>query len=87
VGAKLKAPQAISLLFSEKIEPVFNKIELLDAAGAHFEDGKSTVDGSDKALLHVRLKQLPAGQYSVRWRVSAADTHRMEGSFSFQVVP
>jgi len=84
-GEKAKEPIQISLWFSEKIEPVYNKIEVVDGVGAHFEDGKPTVDASDRALLHVRVKQLPAGTYRVRWRVSAADSHKMEGSFSFQV--
>ena len=87
VGAKIKAPEQVSLWFSEKIEPIFNRIEVTNGAGMHFEEGKPTPDGSDKALLHVSLKPLPAGMYKVRWRVSAADTHKMEGSFSFEVEP
>lgn len=86
-GTKATAPEELSLWFSEKIEPVFNKVEVVDGAGKHFEDGKPTLDASDKALVHVRVKQLPAGAYSVRWRVSAADSHKMEGSFNFQVAP
>lgn len=86
-GSKIAAPEQVSLLFSEKIEPVFNKIEIVDNAGTHFEDGNATPDGVNQAILHVRLKQLPAGLYKVRWRVSAADTHKMEGSFGFEVVP
>lgn len=86
-GIKAKSPEVVSLWFSENIEPVFNKVEVVDGAGTHFEDGQAAVDGSDKALLHVRVKQLPVGSYSVRWRISAADSHTMEGSFSFQVVP
>ncbi len=86
-AAKVKAPQELSLWFSEKIEPVFNNIEVVDGKGAHVEDGKATLDGSDKTLLHVRLKPLAAGTYSVHWRVSGQDSHKMEGSFSFQVAP
>ncbi len=86
-GAKIMAPEQVSLWFSEKIEPVFNRIEIVDNAGTHFEVGKPTPDGSNQAILHMRLKQLPSGVYKVHWRVSAADTHKMEGSFSFEVVP
>lgn len=86
-GATAKAPDEVALWFSEKIEPVFNRIDVVDAAGTHFEDGKAAVDAFDKACLRVRVKQLAAGSYSVRWRVSAADSHKMEGSFRFQVAP
>jgi CopC domain-containing protein len=41
----------------------------------------------DKTLL-VRLAQhLKAGVYKVIWRLIAADTHKANGSFSFQVRP
>lgn len=86
-GAKVKAPEQVSLWFSETVEPVFNRIEIVDRAGTHFEEGRPMVDASDKTHLHVRIKHLPIGFYHVRWRVSAADSHKMEGSFSFQVEP
>ena len=86
-GAKIKAPEQVSIWFSEKIEPVFNRIEVIDGAGTHFEDSKPTPDDADKTLLHARLKALPVGSYKVRWRITAADSHKMEGAFSFEVVP
>ena len=86
-GAKVKSIESVSLWFTEKIEPVFHRIEIVDAAGAHFEEGKATIDSSDKSLLRLRLKPLPAGSYRVRWRVSGGDTHKMEGSFAFEVAP
>lgn len=86
-GGKGKAPTAVSLWFSEKIEPVFNKMEIVDAKGVHFEDGKATVAADDARRLDMRLKPMPAGQYRVRWRATAADTHKVDGSFTFQVDP
>ena len=86
-GGTAKPPAVVSLWFSEKIEPVFNKIEIIDASGAHFEDGKATVATGDGKRLDARLKPLPVGQYRVRWRATAADTHKVGGSFTFQVAP
>lgn len=77
----------VSLWFSEKIEPVFNKIEVIDSAGAHREEGKATVDSTDKKLLRVHVKTLPAGAYKVLWKASSADTHKIEGAFGFEVRP
>ena len=87
-GAVLKSPPSVvSLWFSETIEPVFNKIEVFDTTGAHNEDGKATVDGTDKKLLRVYLKALPVGAYEVRWTASSADSHKMGGGFRFEVRP
>jgi methionine-rich copper-binding protein CopC len=35
--------------------------------------------------MRIRLKQLSAGTYRVRWHVLSVDTHTTEGSFTFQV--
>ncbi|MCB1545281.1 MAG: copper resistance protein CopC [Rhodoblastus sp.] len=86
-GGTAKPPAVVSLWFSEKIEPVFNKLEIIDARGVHFEDGKASVAADDSKRLDVRVKPLPAGRYRVHWRASAADTHKIEGSFAFQVQP
>lgn len=86
-GSKAKPPEQVSLWFSEKIEPVFNRIEVVDGSGTHFEAGKPKIDESNGMHLRVGLKPLPAGSYSVHWRVSASDSHKMEGVFSFQVAP
>lgn len=84
-GGKDKTPAGIALHFSERIQPVFNRIEVIDAKGAHYEEGKAVVDPSNKSLLRVELKGLPVGFYVVKWRASGADSHPVEGSFRFEV--
>jgi copper resistance protein C len=36
-------------------------------------------------VVHVGLKPLPPGTYSVLWHALSVDTHTTEGSFSFHV--
>jgi methionine-rich copper-binding protein CopC len=76
------APRELSLSFTQKLEPAFSSAEVSDANGARVDLGKPSVSAS---VMRVRLKQLSAGTYRVRWHVLSVDTHTTEGSFSFQV--
>jgi methionine-rich copper-binding protein CopC len=38
-------------------------------------------------MLRVSLPALPAGRYTVAWRVLSVDSHVTEGTFSFRVAP
>jgi methionine-rich copper-binding protein CopC len=38
-------------------------------------------------MLRVSLPPLPAGRYTVAWRVLSVDSHVTEGTFSFRVAP
>jgi methionine-rich copper-binding protein CopC len=86
VGNTVKSPpQAISLWFTQTVEPAFSTIEVRDAAGARVDTGKASVDAADRKLLRVPVKPLPPGAYTVRWHVLSVDTHITEGNFSFHV--
>ena len=81
------APPALSLWFTERIEPAFQSIEVRDATGARVDAGKARSDPSDARAVQIGLKPLPAGRYKVRWRVLSTDTHKAEGGFEFEVRP
>jgi copper resistance protein C len=76
------APRELSLSFTQKLEPAFSSVEVSDGNGARVDLGRPSVSAS---VMRVRLKQLSAGTYRVRWHVLSVDTHTTEGSFSFQV--
>jgi methionine-rich copper-binding protein CopC len=76
------APRTVSLWFTENIEPALSSIEVLNAAGARVDQGRARGGGN---TLTIGLKALSAGTYQVHWRVLSVDTHRTEGTFSFQV--
>lgn len=82
-----RAPSALTLYFSEGIEPAFSSVQVTDGAGRRFDSGKLRVGGPDRRQVQVPLKSLPAGSYMVRWRALSVDTHTTEGSFSFEVRP
>ena len=82
-----KEPTEIKLWFSQKVEPAFSAIEVLDANGKQIDKKDSHVDGHDKTLLIVSVPSLAAGEYRVQWHVVSADTHKTKGDFKFQVRP
>ena len=71
-GTVASAPRAVTLTFSENIEPAFSSIRVEDASGA-------------RNVLRVGVKPLTPGAYKVIWKVLSTDTHATEGSFSFSV--
>jgi methionine-rich copper-binding protein CopC len=88
VGNTVKSPpRAVALWFTQNLEGAFSTVEVLDANGARMNAGSASVDASDRKLLRVPVKVLPAGTYTVKWHVLSVDTHTTEGNFTFHVAP
>lgn len=86
VGATVeRAPNAVKIWFNSKLEPLFDKLVVKDAAGKVVSQGKAKVDTNDRSLLEVGLAPLPPGTYHVYWHVTSKDGHHTEGDFSFMV--
>lgn len=80
------APQALTLNFSEGIEPAFSGITLVGPEKQKLETGKAKVAADDNKQLIVPLSApLPAGQYQVDWHVVSVDGHKTKGSYHFSV--
>jgi methionine-rich copper-binding protein CopC len=83
VGNKVAAPpREVTLWFTQKLEPAFSSITVTNAAGERVDAGKTRVSGSQ---MSVSLRPGGTGTYHVTWRVLSVDTHRTDGSFTFQV--
>lgn len=79
-----KRPSAITLRFSENVQVTANAIRLYDSGGNVLVTGKP----SSPAVGTVRVpigSDLKNGAYIVTWRVVSADTHPVQGSFTFQI--
>jgi hypothetical protein len=83
-GVVEKAPTAITINFTEALEPRFCSIEVTDAQGQRVDDGTAHTDGDPKRL-SIGLKTLPSGIYTVQWHATSVDTHRTEGNYHFTV--
>jgi copper transport protein len=79
-----EAPDKVLLAFNERVESVFNSIQVLDQDGRRVDVGDPQVVG-DGDTLEVGLKDLGKGQYTVRWRVNSLDGHQVQGHFGFGV--
>jgi len=79
------APTVISLWFSERPEPRFTSVQLLDSAGASIPLGApASIERNGVSLAIAR--PLAPGAYTIAWRTAAADGHATNGRFAFRVV-
>ena len=81
------SPKELSLRFTQRLEPAFSKVRVLDRNGKQVDNGDARIDGADATLLRVSLPPLAPGTYRVTWRVLSIDTHVTEGDFTFDVAP
>jgi methionine-rich copper-binding protein CopC len=79
------APSEVTLRFNERLEPKFSSVVVRDAAGKQVDKGDGTVDKADRMVIRVSLTALERGVYKVEWRAVSADTHKVNGDFTFKV--
>jgi methionine-rich copper-binding protein CopC len=92
-GASVTAPTSIELNFNEAVVDRFSGIEvemtkmpgMKMTAPMKMSAGSAAVAGNGKRLTTTFAKPLAKGVYKVGWHAVAADTHRVEGSYSFTV--
>jgi copper resistance protein C len=80
-----RPPEEVKLYFSERLEPAYSALRVLDARERQVDRRDSRVDRVDRALLRASLPALPPGTYTVRWRVISIDADVTEGAFTFQI--
>jgi methionine-rich copper-binding protein CopC len=86
VESKLKrAPDEVKLYFTERLEPAYSALRVLDAGGVQVDRRDSRVDRANPALLRATLPPLPPGTYKVLWRVLSIDADITEGAFTFRI--
>ena len=80
-----ESPRELTLRFTQRIEPAFTDVRVLDGAGKRMGAGMPQVDAADGKVVRVALPKLAAGGYRVKWRVVSVDSHVSEGEFAFDV--
>jgi hypothetical protein len=86
VGSSVpSAPAAVTMWFTQQLEPAFTTATVTDASGRQVSAGPARVDAKDPTELHVALKPLSPGTYGVAWHALSVDTHTTEGHFTFQI--
>lgn len=79
------APKQVQLFFTQDLEPAFTGATLANASGQPIATGPAVFDPQNKTEMVLNLPALAPGHYKVSWHALSVDTHRTEGSFSFDV--
>jgi len=79
------APAAVTIWFTQGLEPAFSSVTVTDATGQRVDLGNVQIPPGHAEQLQVGLKPLPPGTYRVNWHVVSVDTHPTQGSFTFQI--
>lgn len=86
-SALRESPGHLTLWFSQRFEPAFSRVRVLDSKGEQVDNGDAQIEVDDARRLKVSLPKLAPGTYQVHWRVLSVDTHVSEGRFTFDVRP
>jgi methionine-rich copper-binding protein CopC len=82
-----QAPKEIRLSFNEGIEARFSTVTLTRSDGRKVQTGRASSDSQKRSDLVVSLPALQPGKYQVQWQATSADSHRIQGTFGFEVRP
>jgi methionine-rich copper-binding protein CopC len=80
-----RPPDEVKLYFTERLEPAYSSVRVLNDRGVQVDRRDSRVDRANPALLRATLPPLPPGAYTVRWRVLSIDADVTEGTFTFRI--
>ncbi|MGH7331360.1 MAG: copper resistance CopC family protein [Candidatus Rokuibacteriota bacterium] len=80
-----RSPVRVTLSFTERVEPGYSSIRVVDEHGQQVDRRDSRVDPSNPTRLRVTLPTLPLGTYKVMWRVLSIDADITEGTFTFRI--
>lgn len=80
-----RPPTQIKLWFTERIEPAFSALQVVDVSGKRVDEGDQQYDPAYPKLLIATVPPLGPGTYRVKWRVLSRDNHVVEGDFTFAI--
>ena len=79
------APASVSLHFSEHVEVSLGSVRVFNASGKRVDGGSISHPNGDGSTVEVPLPKLGDGAYVVTWRVISADSHPVQGAFTYVV--
>jgi methionine-rich copper-binding protein CopC len=84
--AATAAPKQLTLKFSEKLQPRFSGLSVtMPQMNDKATPVKVTISKDGKSLIANPTEPLSAGVYKVSWHAVSADTHRVQGAYTFTV--
>jgi copper resistance protein C len=79
------APAAVTINFTEALEPAFSSLQVLNASGRRVDKNDAHLAPGDAKQYSVDVQSLPPGKYRVVWHATSVDTHKTQGSYTFTV--
>ena len=79
------SPEEIILRFNESVSTAFSSVRVIDQDGDELWSVKTRHLEDDRSAVRADAGGLGEGTYIVIWRVTSADGHPVQGSFTFQV--
>ena len=79
------SPGRVVLWFNERLEPQFSQLSVWNGEGGQVDGNDIQVGPDDPKRISVGVPTLPAGAYTVKFRVLSVDGHIVEAEFPFTV--
>ena len=86
-GVAATSPRDLSLTFNENVEVSFGAIRVYTCGGQRITTGTPRHSPATDRTVVVSIPKLAPGVYLVAWRVISADSHPVDGSYSFRIGP
>ena len=80
-----RPPDEVKLHFSERLEPAYSSLRVLNERGEEVDRRDSRVDRANPVVLRATLPPLSPGTYKVRWRVLSIDGDVTEGTYTVRI--
>ncbi|HSU04739.1 MAG TPA: copper resistance protein CopC [Acetobacteraceae bacterium] len=84
-GSVATSPPALTITFSERVEPQFTTVKVLDPGNNPVAIGELRPTGADGKTVAASLPKLAPGKYSVVYNATSVDTHKTKGRYTFTV--
>jgi copper transport protein len=86
-GVATQSPPQLTLNFNENVEVSFGAIRVYTCSGSRVTTGAPHHGPTSDATVLVSVPKLDPGVYLVAWRVISADSHPVQGTYSFRIGP
>jgi methionine-rich copper-binding protein CopC len=80
-----RSPERVQLWFNERLEPAYSRVSVWTADARRVDAGDVQLGPAERTRLSVGVPPLPAGAYTVKYRVLSVDGHIVESQFEFTV--
>jgi copper transport protein len=78
-------PRQVALRYDQSVGVSLGGVRVFDATGQRLSTGTPHHPAGTDSVVQVDLPNLARGSYVVTWRVISADSHPVQGAFTFQI--